>query len=49
MKDPRIEINPTLRKLGIFFGLAMIVAGLVIGWIRSGQSVQLPPTGYKKK
>lgn len=49
MKDPRIEINPTLRKLGFFVGFAMIVAGLVIGWIRSGQNIQLPPTGYKKK
>ncbi len=48
MKDPRIVIPRGLRNFGILAGLLMIAAGLLIGWIRSGRDVQLPPTGWKK-
>ena len=48
MNDPRIVIPRGLRNAGILIGVLMMVAGLVIGWIRSGHSVVLPPTGYKK-
>ena len=48
MDDPRIPIPRGLRNAGIAIGILMMIAGLVIGWIRSGQPVALPPTGYKK-
>jgi hypothetical protein len=48
MNDPRIVIPRDLRNAGILIGVLMMVAGLVIGWIRSGQPISLPPTGYKK-
>ena len=48
MNDPRIVITRGLRNAGILIGVLMMVAGLVIGWIRSGQPISLPPTGYKK-
>ena len=48
MNDPRIVIPRGLRNTGILIGVLMMVAGLVIGWIRSGQPIALPPTGYKK-
>ena len=47
MNDPRIVIPRGLRNLGFFIGFAMIAAGLIIGWIRSGHDVRLPPTGWK--
>ena len=49
MKDPRIVIPRGVRNTGILIGLLMIAAGLIIGWIRSGHDVQLPPTGGKPK
>jgi len=48
MRDPRIVIPRGLRNFGILAGLLMIAAGLIIGWIRSGSDVQLPPTGWKR-
>jgi len=48
MEDFRISLHPGLRRLGFIVGFALIAAGLILGWIRSGQPVQLPPTGYKK-
>ena len=47
MRDPRIVIPRDLRNLGFLVGFLMIAAGLIIGWIRSGSDVQLPPTGWK--
>lgn len=47
MRDPRIPIPRGLRTFGFAVGLAMIAAGLLIGWIRSGMDVRLPPTGYR--
>ena len=49
MKDPRIQIPAGVRNAGILIGLLMIASGLIIGWIRSGNDVQLPPTGWKPK
>ncbi len=49
MKDPRIQIPAGVRNAGIMIGLLMIAAGLIIGWIRSGHDVNLPPTGWKPK
>lgn len=48
MEDFRITIPRGLRNAGIAVGILMMVAGLVIGWIRSGHSAVLPPTGYRK-
>jgi hypothetical protein len=45
--DPRFEIPPALRSMGIFGGLIMIVMGLVIGWQKSGGQAELPQTGFK--
>lgn len=45
MHDPRIEIPPWARSMGIFGGLIMMALGLVIGWRRSEMSTVLPPTG----
>jgi len=45
--DPRFEIPPALRSMGIFGGLIMIVMGLVIGWQKSGSQAELPQTGFK--
>ena len=45
--DPRFEIPATLRSMGIFGGLIMMAVGLIIGWQKSGHSVELPPTGFK--
>ena len=47
MNDPRIVIPRGLRNLGFLIGFALIAAGLIIGWVRSGHGVQLPPTGWK--
>jgi hypothetical protein len=47
MKDPRIVIPRGVRNTGFLIGFLMIAAGLIIGWIRSGHDVQLPPTGWK--
>jgi uncharacterized membrane protein YagU involved in acid resistance len=47
MEDPRIPINANVRKAGFLIGFLLIIAGLVLGWLRSGQPIQLPPTGYK--
>lgn len=48
MNDPRIPIPAGLRNAGILAGILMMIAGLVIAWIRSGHDPILPPTGYKK-
>lgn len=48
MDDFRITLPRGVRNAGIAIGILMMVAGLVIGWIRSGQSTVLPPTGYRK-
>ena len=48
MEDNRIVIPRGLRNLGIFVGLLMMAAGLIIGWRRSGMSAQLPPTGWRR-
>jgi len=45
--DPRFEIPPALRSMGIFGGLIMIVMGLIIGWQKSGGQAELPQTGFK--
>lgn len=45
--DPRFEIPPALRNMGIFGGLLMMALGLIIGWRRSGMDAVLPPTGGK--
>ena len=45
--DPRFEIPPALRSMGIFGGLIMMALGLIIGWRRSEMSAVLPPTGGK--
>jgi hypothetical protein len=45
--DPRFEIPPALRSMGIFGGLLMMALGLIIGWRRSGMDAVLPPTGGK--
>jgi hypothetical protein len=45
--DPRFEIPPVLRSMGIFGGLIMMAMGLFIGWQRAGHSVELPQTGFK--
>ena len=47
MEDPRIPINGKVRSAGILIGLLLMIAGLVLGWIRSGHPISLPPTGYK--
>ena len=49
MKDPRIVIPRGVRNTGFLIGFLMIAAGLIIGWIRSGHDVHLPPTGWKPK
>lgn len=48
MEDHRIVIPQGLRTFGIVVGLLMMVAGLVIGWKRSGMSARLPPTGWRR-
>jgi hypothetical protein len=45
--DPRYEIPPALRSMGIFGGIIMIVMGLIIGWQKAGESAELPQTGFK--
>jgi len=45
--DPRFEIPPALRSMGIFGGLIMIALGLIIGWQKSGSQTELPQTGFK--
>ena len=45
--DPRFEIPPMLRSMGIFGGLIMMALGLIIGWRQSEMSAVLPPTGGK--
>lgn len=45
--DPRIEIPDSVRSMGIFGGLLMIILGLIIGWQKSGTQAELPQTGYK--
>jgi hypothetical protein len=45
--DPRFEIPPALRTMGIFGGIIMMVMGLLIGWEQAGRSAELPQTGYK--
>jgi hypothetical protein len=49
MEDYRIPINPMLRRFGITVGILMMVAGLILGWLQSGQPVSLPPTGFRKR
>lgn len=46
--DPRFEIPPALRSMGIFGGLILMAMSLVIGWHQSGGSAELPQTGFKE-
>ena len=39
------RLSSDLRNVGLFAGIIMVVAGLVIGWIKSGHPAQLEQTG----
>ncbi len=50
MEDFRIPINPKLRSFGIFLGVLMILAGVVLAILKVERGgFYLPPTGYRKK
>ena len=46
--DPRVEIPEGLRNVGIFGGIIMMMLGLLLGWVKSGRSAELPPTGVPR-
>jgi len=39
------QLPSDLRNVGLFAGIIMIVAGLVIGWVQSGHPPELAQTG----
>jgi hypothetical protein len=45
MTDPRIQIPREVRNAGLFIGVLLMIAGLIVGWIRSGHPIQYSATG----